>query len=172
MHLPTEPEPGEAIRVYLHREGSEDPEVVEVPPGGVVSDLLATAMATTEQSAERIWLEDCDEPLDSDSSLADAGVVHRSHVNRSRCNSVKANVRYNGKTLEREFSPSSRMRRVLDWAAGSAGFEIPEGQRPKLRLWVRGAKDPLEDSVHIGSLVLESRCVVALELAEIVLPQG
>ena len=39
MHLPTDPEPGEAISVYLYREGSEDPEVVEVPPGGVVSDL-------------------------------------------------------------------------------------------------------------------------------------
>ena len=158
------------IEIYLHTAGAESPNLIEVSSEGLVGDLLGPG--DQPASDVSLWLEDGDQPLDPGSTLSDAGIVHRCHVHRGRCATVKVHVRHNGLTLEREFRPAARIAGVFLWATGPDGFKLPAEQIPKHGLIVPGGDEFLGSDVHIGSLVSGDRCVVILDLSPKDRPQG
>ena len=154
--MPPNHEPEHTIEIYVHSEGVQGPDLVEVPSGGQVADLLS--------EGERLWLQDGDEPLPADSLLPQAGISRRSHVHRGRCDEVKVRVRHAGAELVGEFSPAARVVRVFRWAAGPKGFKLPEAQIPKHGLALPDGSELLDPGDHIGSLAAGHRCVVTVDL--------
>lgn len=163
MATSTQPETNEkVIEVYVHTEGSAEPQLLPVSSDGQVRDLLATDDPTV--SGESLWLAEQDEPLDVDISLVDAGVIDRCHVHRGCCTSVKARVHYNGLAYDRPFSPATLIAQVYRWAAGDGGFKLPSEEIPRHALIVRGTSEFIDSEVHIGSLASSPRCDVDLDL--------
>ena len=99
--MSTDHESEHMIEIYVHFEGAQDPELVQVPSSGRVADLLA--------EGERLWLQDGAEPIPADSLLPVVGIARRSHVHRGRCDEVKVRVRHAGRgSLWRVSSVSTR----------------------------------------------------------------
>lgn len=154
--MPPDHEPEHTIEIYIHSEGAHGPDLVEVPSGDRVADLLS--------EGESLWLQDDDEPLQADILLPQAGISRRSHVHRGRCNDVKVQVRHAGAELFGEFSPAARVVRVFRWASGPKGFKLPEAQIPKHGLALPDGSELLDPGVHIGSLAAGDRCAVTVDL--------
>ena len=154
--MSTDYESEHMIEIYVHFEGAQDPELVQVPSSSRVADLLA--------EGERLWLQDGTEPIPGDSLLPVVGIAQRSHVYRGHCDEVKVRVRHAGEDRLGEFPPSARVLRIFRWATGPKGFKLPEAQIPKHGLTLPEGKELLDWGVHIGSLVGEIRCVVTVDL--------
>lgn len=146
------------MRIYIHQQSAEDPEVVELSGDTLVSELSADA-------DEQIWLPDEDDPLDATLTLDAAGVRDRGHVHRNRCRRVAVSVRFNGESKDRAFGPGATIARVFRWATGRQGFALPAEQVPKHVLVVRGTEHMLEPETHVGSLVTrDGKCELRLDL--------
>ena len=104
------------MRVYVHDsegkrvvEADEDASLIEVV--GVVGDV-------------QVWAEDADEPLAADATVAvladrDVAAVHVGN------GPITVTVTYNGQTKSESFGPGTKIDKVLDWAVGARGFNIP-----------------------------------------------
>jgi len=131
------------MRVYVHDsegkrvvEADEDASLIEVV--GVVGDV-------------QVWAEDADEPLAADATvavLADRDVA-AVHVGNGQ---ITVTVTYNGQTKSESFGPGTKVDKVLDWAVGARGFNIPEGDRDDLVLRAKGSLEGLDPDTHIGTL--------------------
>ena len=154
----------DSYRVYIHAEGSDEFGLEEVHASALVADLL--------DEGEALWIQDDETPLAVDASLSEAGVADSSHLHKGRCRLVKAQVDFNAQKTLGEFGPATTIRKVLDWAVGPKGFDLPKGQIAKHELALPGSKDPLDEDLHIGSLVSSPRCVIELYLRPKDRPQG
>lgn len=150
------------MHIYAHRQGSEDPELIEIEATASVRELLAGS--DDGDGDGLIWVDEHDDPVELDITLEAAGIGHRHHVHRGRCRTVEVRVRFNSETDEREFRPAATIARVFAWATGPKGFDLPAEQIPKHVLAVPGADHFLDANVHIGSLVARGRCEVILDL--------
>ncbi len=148
------------MQVYVHTAGKEDPELVEVPPTALVRELVVV----DANGEELVWLEEVDQPLDVQLTLEAAGIRHRGHVHRGRCRKVTVSVRFNADSKAHAFSPANTVDRVLRWATGEHGFDLPPAEAAKHTLAVPGADHPLDPRVHIGSLVTPGSCDVKVDL--------
>lgn len=149
------------MEIYIHGPGHEDPELVEVEATAQVRDLLSH---NDPDDDEQIWIGEAEDPVGLGVTLNAAGISHRDHLHRGRCRRIEVEVRFNSSTRERKFPPGVVIARVLAWATGPEGFDLPAEQGPKHVLAVPGADHFLAPDVHIGSLVAQSRCRVVLDL--------
>jgi hypothetical protein len=147
------------MEIYIHSEGKEDPELVEVAATASVAELLVREPGVEEF----IWVEEGDEPIAVELTLEAAGIRHRHHIHRGRCRRVEVKVRYNAEKVH-QFAPSATVAKVFDWATGKKAFDLTADERAKHVLAVPGADHPLAFNVHIGSLVKASSCEVVLDL--------
>ena len=142
------------MRVYVHDsegkrviEADEDASLIEV--AGVVGDV-------------QVWAEDSDEPLAADATvavLADRDVA-AVHVGSGQ---ITVTATYNGQTKSESFGPGTKVDKVLDWAVGAGGFNIPEGDRDDLVLRAKGSPEDLDPDTHIGTLAKKGE-TLALDL--------
>ncbi len=149
-------EPVHTIEIYVHSDSDYGPDLVEVPSGGRVADLVS--------EGEILWLEDTVEALPADSLLPEAGIARRSHVHRGRCPTVKVRVRHAGTEMIGEFSPATRVVQVFRWATGPKGLKMPQAQIPKHGLVLAGGDELLDPGTHVGSLVSAIHCAVIIDL--------
>ncbi|MGE3795252.1 MAG: hypothetical protein AB7I38_15165 [Dehalococcoidia bacterium] len=134
------------MRLYVHREGKQDPEAVEADEGATLAGVLGSEASVV------LLLEDEDEVLDPALTLGAAGVKDRAHLFVGQRKRVEVVVMFNGKQIERTFSASAPVKRVLRWAVGKRGFDLEEADAAEheLRLSESG-KVPAPDA-HLGSL--------------------
>jgi len=132
------------MRVYVH--DSEGKRVVEAD-----EDASLLEVAGVDGGDARIWAEDADEPLAIDAKvevLADRDVA-AVHVGKGQ---ITVTVTYNGQTKSDSFGPGTKIDKVLDWAVGTGGFDIPEGDRDDMVLREHGSPKDLDPDTHIGTL--------------------
>jgi hypothetical protein len=147
------------MELFLHTEGAEDPDIVEVEATAKVRALLVE----TEPDGI-IWIEEVDEQVDLDVSFEEAGIHHRHHVHRGRCRRVKVIVQYNSIDFTHEYGPNTTIKTVYNWAAGEKAADLSPDQKAKHVLALPGADHFLADGVHIGSLVTPGTCEATLNL--------
>lgn len=131
------------MRIYVH--DSEGKRVIEADAAATLADV------TDAEPGVPIWAEDATEPLAVDATVAvlrDLDVV-AVHVGKGK---ITATVTYNGDTKSDSFGPGTKIDKVLDWATGPAGFNIPDGDRDDLVLRLKGSTEALEPDAHIGTL--------------------
>jgi hypothetical protein len=110
----------------------------------------------------KIWAEDAAEPLAADATvaaLADRDVA-AVHVGKGQ---IMVTVTYNGQTKSESFGPGTKIDKVLDWATGRNGFNIPHGDRDDLVLRLAGRTETLDPDTHIGTLAAKGD-TLALDL--------
>src|SRR5688572_13345499 len=95
----------DVIELFLQGEGIREITLIRVPRSGTVRDIVAAAVTaglTTTEDVE-VALEDADESLDLDASLATVAVRHRCRVHAHRCRKVLVTVTFNGIDKQQAF---------------------------------------------------------------------
>jgi hypothetical protein len=133
------------MRIYLHREGRLEAEVVEAPETATLADLLGEAA-----DGVLFLREDDDMAFKADVTLARAGIADRSHVFAGKKGKIDIEVQFNGVTHSREFSASTRVEQVFKWAAEE--FNLSKGDAAEHTLSVAATGDIPAGDVLIGSL--------------------
>lgn len=115
-------------------------------------------------SGASMWLEDQEEELAPDLTLADAGVKDRANVHVGTCKKVEVSVRFNMQTKEYEVPPAATLRSVYDRATSKHdGFDFSEHDKAQYTLQVQGTTDQPELSRHVGVFASE-HCKAAFDL--------
>lgn len=106
------------MRVYLHTPGAIDPQALDVDGDAVISAALSTA------EGAYVLLEDTDDALDATQTFTGADIPDRAHLYVGPRPRILALVRFNGPTIDREFSASARVEQIFRWATGEQGFDL------------------------------------------------
>jgi hypothetical protein len=135
------------MRIYLHREGRSEAEAVEAPPAARLVELL-------EQPDEDclFLLEDDDNELKPELTLAEAKVEDRSHLFVGKIAKLAVEVQFNGTAKSREFAASTKVERVRRWAVGKEGFDLDRTDAAEHTLSVAQTGEIPPSDVLIGSL--------------------
>lgn len=142
------------MRVYVH--DSDGRRVLEADEAATLAEVIGV-----EDNA-KIWAEDAAEPFAADATvaaLADRDVA-AVHVGKGR---ITVSVTYNGVTKSDSFGPGTKIDKVLAWATGRDGFNVPVGDCDDLVLRLSGITEPLDPDTHIGTLA-EKGETLALDL--------
>lgn len=146
------------MELFLHTTDTEDPQIIEVEETAPARSLLVE-----DDPEGGVWIEEIDEEIDLDVTLASAGVHHRHHVHRGHCRHIEVVVRWNG-DHRHGFGPSRTIKTVEKWAFGPEVANFSKEQAAKHVLAVPGADHFLDPGVHIGSLTKPGECSVMLDL--------
>jgi hypothetical protein len=160
------------IEIIVEGEGLPDIETIRIEEGGSGREIVAAVAVRGGFPAEEglLFLEDGDEPLDIAIIVAEenSGKVH--HVHRAR--HVEVSVFYQGRQIEKRFSPSTRVQRVLDWAVGPHGFKIDPAIAPEMELALHGTTKALPKEAHIGRYLHHPQQHLSFDLIRGVVPNG
>lgn len=162
-------EPGNSLELFLHSATAEAPVVIEVEGTVTIRELLEEH----GEEGEGVWAEDAEEILQLEVTLVTAGIQHRHHLHHNHCRRVDV-VAWDGggHDVEKNFAPAQTVIRVLDWALGKDGFNIPEPDWANYEFRTCGGDHAIPLWVHVGSLVTAGTCGVCLELVKKHNPQG
>jgi hypothetical protein len=108
------------------------------------------------------WLEDTDDPIDSDTKAA-VVVGDNGHLHVNRCRRVEVTINFAGRTKTHAFAPGTTVGRVRRWAIGDGGFDLPQKERPKHEVGICGTGVIADRNDHIGTLA--TNCQLCLDLA-------
>ncbi|HAF08755.1 MAG TPA: hypothetical protein DCK98_01560 [Chloroflexi bacterium] len=144
------------LEIYIHEAGA--PTLRQIDSGAHVRDLLGG------KADAHAWLQDAEDPLDPERTLAEAGIDDRKHVHVSRCRRVDVSVRYGGDTRSKEFSPAATINRVFDWATGTQGFSLTATEKAKHTLSICGQNTQPDRADHVGSYA-DHDCKACFDLA-------
>lgn len=151
-------------KLYLHKQGQTETELVEVEETITVEELIARH----GEPGHSAWAEDGEELVITE--LAIEAVGERGHIHVGPHRQIDVTVRYETGDKSREFSPGTRVLTVLNWARSEHGFDVPESQRGGLGLFIANSTTPLDHAEHIGVLTTEHH--LRLTLAPVSRPQG
>lgn len=146
------------MRLYRHNPGADDPDVIEAEGAATVGEALEVREGTTV-----VLLEDTDEPLSLNGAV-ESMLSDRAHVFVGQHERVLATVGFVEKSIEKEFSASTRVKRVFEWAVGKHGFDLSEVDAAEHTLALNPSERIPPEDVHLGSLDAETPGRVSFEL--------
>ena len=153
-----------AIDVFYQGEGLGEVKHLEIEPGATFAVLKARL---TEKHGFRldvlVFLEDEDEPIGDLAAITEHATPQGLKVHLHHLRQVKVTVTFNGKTVERLFSPSATVTRVKRWAAEKE-FGMSADEAGEHVLQIAGKHDRPNPGTHIGALSDGKVRVVAFDL--------
>jgi hypothetical protein len=150
------------VEIYIHSSETTELQLIEIEETISLKELAEVHGPGGEAS---VWLEDEDEYLEMDVTLAKAGITNRRHVHISKkCKKIKVQVRYAGDPKTKEFAPSATIAKVFKWATGKKGFDLTPTERAKHTLGLCDTVTEPDRSEHVGSLA-KPDCTLCLDLA-------
>jgi len=158
---------GTEIEVFLQIEGNRAIGIVKADENGTLRELLHSARQqglAIPEAPEIVLLEDGDDEILLDRTLAEVGIHHHSHIHVHRCHRVQVAVTFNGLTKNRDFSPASTVGKVKTWATSSDGFNLSKIDASEHALQLSGTTDRPDEDVHIGTLTTAATCAVSFDL--------
>jgi hypothetical protein len=135
------------MRIYIHREGHVEADVVEADANAVIAEVLGV-----EGGEVTVSIEDGDDEIDVSLTFEQARIGDRSHVFRGRRKRVEVDVSFNAEHRERTFAPSAKVERVLKWAVGNHGFNLSKADAAEHTLTLSGDNTIPPLDAHLGSL--------------------
>jgi hypothetical protein len=161
------------IEVIVEGEGLSEVETIRIPRGGAAREIVVAVAAKGGFPAEEgiLFVEDSDDPLDPALVVVEETLARKvHHVHRAR--HVEVAVYYQGRHIEKRFSPSTRVQRVLDWAVGPHGFNIDRTIAPEMELALHGKTTALPKDAHIGRYIRHPHRELAFDLIRGIVPNG
>lgn len=154
-------------RIYLYLENTKQPDFSDITEDQIVSELLNKYVLNKfpginldqflffkEDSQDNI-----DIPTSKYSDLEDKG-----RYSLHRCKKIKVKVTYNGRQIEKFFTPSTTGKSIFKWSLKE--FHFPDDEDvSKFELRVNSAEgELLEKRTHIGSIVSHPNCEILFYL--------
>ena len=156
------------MELFLHGPGEQTPRLVEIHDEMTVEAFVVAF----GEVGEGIWVEDQDVELVEEVIVVEV-VTEHDHVHHHRCRSIDVVVRYlEVPDIHKEFAPAATVGRVLRWALGPEGFNIPEAEHPEYGFLSCVDGKSVPDNVHVGSLASGHSCEACLSLVKKRNPQG
>ena len=156
----------ETIEVFLQGEDIREVQIIRIPEGSTVQELIekAGAIAGPSQSdaVAVLFIEDADGELSSKATLKEVGIGHRSRVHRHRCRRVDVTVNFKDDHKSHQFPPSTSVRKVKRWA--DEEFKLKGVDATEHALQLCGSSTRPDEDVHIGSLVQFPTCKICFDL--------
>ena len=146
------------MEVFLHQRAI-DTGFIKVDPDQKVGDLAIECLG----EGALVWVEDGEEPLDPDKTLAEVDVVDRCHIHVSMCKGVVVKVRFGGDGIEESFPPATTAGVILKWASSPEGYKLTDSEAAKHLLAICGTNTELDQADHIG-FFSDDDCSVCLDL--------
>lgn len=161
------------IEIMVEGEGLAEVEAIRIPEGSTAREIVAAVAVKGGYPTEEaiLYVEDCEEPVDLTIVVTEevvSGKVH--HVHRAR--KIEVAVFYQGRQIEKQFAPSTRIQRVLDWAVSSEGFKIDPAVAPEMELALHGQTTALPKNAHIGRYIRHPHHELAFDLIRGIVPNG
>ena len=154
------------IEVFLQGAGVSRVVLVKVPADGHVKDLVEVAkqhgLNASEHEGPRVWLENVDEPLDSDAGIDAAGIKSRSRVQVHMCHRIAVAINFQTKTKSHPFAPSATIAVVKAWAVEK--FELSAVDATEYALQVCNSTERPSEDTQLGSLTSSPQCAVCFDL--------
>lgn len=161
------------IEVIVEGDGLAEVEIVQIPEGSAAREIVAAVALKGGFATEdgRLFLEDVEEPLGLTTVITEkevGGKVYHVH----RLLKIEVVVFYQGHQMGKDFPPSVRVQRVLDWAVGPSGFKIDPVIAPEMELALHGQTKALPKNAHIGRYVRYPHREVTFDLIRGEVPNG
>lgn len=178
-HLITLPIGQEVFRmdtfdIFLQGKGIPRIALIKLAPDSFVRDIVTEASKHGLQLAENeeplVWIEEAEEPLRLDLSLADAGIKRHSRVHVHTCHRIEVSVSYNGQSRMRIFPPSATIGKVKNWAVHE--FDLSKADAVEHALQLTGTTEQPSEDAHIGTLVDFPHCSLSFYLVPKTRVQG
>lgn len=160
------------IEIPVEGEGLADIELLAVETGEPISALAVAFAAKSGIAVEELLVfeEDGEGPLILDLLIEEGRGEITHHVHRVR--KIEVVVFYNGEEARKEFPPSARVQRVLDWAVKVEKFHIDPPVAPEMELALHNTTTELPKRAHIGRYVKHPHHKLDLDLIRGVIPNG
>ena len=156
------------LQLFLQVQGRPDMHVVALAPDATMADLLAEVAPLLKAGGGLadlvLSLADAEHPLDVHRRLADVGIGRGQQIHIHHPVKVDVQVRFNGSSKHREFSPAATFDRIHTWATGPHGFSLSEVDASEHILQVAATGAQPEPSDHLGIVVARGTCSVLLDL--------
>ena len=81
-----------------------------------------------------------------------------------RCKTVEVEIRYEHKTEKHSFAPAQTVYQALQWAIGTAAFNLDAVTAAKANLILPGAAAPLPREAALGKYVTPGHCALVVDL--------
>jgi hypothetical protein len=140
------------IDIFYQGEGLREIEHLETDERGTFGELKKILASKHGLGSEvLIFLEDTEEPVGDEVELA--ACVQRTGIKAHlhRCRKIEITVNFNGKAVERKFSPGTTVARVKHWAAVERFGMTPEEAGEHV-LQISGSQTRPAPGTHIGTL--------------------
>lgn len=152
-------------KLYIHSQEWVEPKLVDTRADSTVKELVEIVIAQgcfggQVEGEVLVFIEEQEEPLGHDQTLAQCEIRHKHHVHIHHCKKVKVGVFYNSERHE-VFAPSTKVKRVLHWAINA--FKLTPAEAADKVLVLKGNPNAeLNPDTHIGSYAKPHQCAVEL----------
>ena len=152
------------IDVFYQGEGLGEVKHLEIEAGATFAVLRARLDEKHGFGLDvLVFLEDKDDPIAELTEIAEHATPQGLKVHLHRLRQVKVTVTFNGKTVERHFSPSATVTRVKRWAAEKE-FGMSAEEAGEHVLQIAGTHERPSPGTHVGALNDDKVRVVAFDL--------
>jgi hypothetical protein len=135
------------MRIYIHTQGRQEPEAIDVAAGSKLDELAQA------HEGEVVMVEDGESPLDLQMTVTEAGLGARSHVFVGAAQHVWVEINFNGQLKSERFSSAHRVERVFRWATSKHGFGLSDADAAEHILALCGSGTTPPSDKLLGSLL-------------------
>lgn len=163
----------EKIEVFVQVEGDIRTEVVTVPVGATVDDIVrAAAQKSLPVPADGglLFVEEEDTPVEGKLPLKMARIEHRSRVHIHRCKIIDIKVHFKSETKEHPFPPSATVGRVRKWALDEFIKHGTDQTDHQLQICDTDNRPNLD--IQIGALTQSPGCKLCFDLVPVQRVEG
>ena len=143
-----------------------DARIIEVPVTENVTEAeLHKALSNAGIPAAPelfVFIDEAEEPIGREGNHPVSGIKHGARVHVARCRRIKTTVNFVERTVEREFSPGTRVRRVKAWAVDEFKLNHKDGAEHVLQI-CNSTERPASDT-PLHALVHGQDCTVCFDL--------
>ena len=154
------------IKIYLHGENLQEPEVLEIESDAPVEDIIVRHREISKGSEKieefEIFVEDDDEVKNKKHHCDDAEIHHHTNVHCHRCKSIEVVLQYNGKSKTIHLGPATTGAKLLALLPELfSGMSAKDAADMNLET---STNVLVEESKHIGVLVSYPECKVTISI--------
>ena len=154
------------LEVFLQGIGIPKPILIEVSPQSNIHDILILAkengLKLDDENSQLIWVDEQEEPLQPDLSIADAEIKHRSRIHIHSCRKIHVTVNFQNHSEQHPFSPSETIQSITLWAIKK--FKISDLDASEYSLQLCNSTNRPDPELQIGTLTQPGQCQVCFDL--------
>ena len=153
-------------QLILFVQVQERPGIVEVEVAEALTEaalheaLVGAGVSIAPESF--VFVEECETPLNRESSDPVKDLRHGTRVHVSRCHRIATTVHFLDKTIEKHFPTGARVRAVKAWAAHEFHLDHKDAAEHVLQICNATTRPPSDTPLH--TLVHDHLCVLCFDL--------